>query len=108
LRGPQGYISEACRIYQERRDVLAEGLNSLGWRVAKPKATFYLWVRVPARAGKKINSIVFTQRLLRNTGIVVTPGIGLGKYGEGYIRFALTIDHKKIKQAIRRLKRFLK
>lgn len=108
LKTPQSYIDKACRLYQERRDILAEGLNSLGWLVVKPKATFYLWVKIPKPVGQKFDSISFTQRLLSKTGIVVTPGVGFGKYGEGYIRFALTINQKRIKQAVTRLKRFLR
>jgi LL-diaminopimelate aminotransferase len=106
LRGSQNHISRICRIYQDRRDILVEGLSSLGWRITKPKATFYLWAKIPDRylgTAKKHDSILFARRLLRKTGIVVTPGIGFGKYGEGYVRFALTVDKYKIKQALSRL-----
>jgi len=104
FRNSGQHIKRMCRIYQERQDVLLKGLNSLGWQVRKPKATFYLWVKIPKSAGK-LNSISFAQKLLSEAGIVVTPGVGLGKSGEGYIRFALTIGTKRIKQAIGRLKK---
>ena len=107
LRSPREHIKKMCRVYQERRDILVEGLNSLGWQVVKPKATFYLWARIPdynSPIVPKGNSIAFAQRLLKKAGIVVTPGVGLGKCGEGYIRFALTIDKKRIREAIGRLK----
>jgi len=108
LKGWQNHINKICQLYQERRDILVEGLNSLGWQVDKPKATFYLWAKIPKRAfsaAKKSNSMVFVQRLLKETGIVATPGIGFGKYGEGYVRFALTIDKEEIKEAIVRLRK---
>lgn len=107
LRSPREHIKKMCRVYQERRDILVEGLNSLGWQVVKPKATFYLWARIPdynSPIVPKGNSIAFAQRLLKKAGIVVTPGVGLGKCGEGYVRFALTIDKKRIKEAVGRLK----
>ena len=107
LRSPQEHIKKMCRVYQERRDILVKGLHSLGWQVAKPKATFYLWARIPdynSRILPRGDSIAFAQRLLKKAGIVVAPGVGLGKYGEGYVRFSLTIDKKRIKEAVRRLK----
>lgn len=100
LEGPQEHISSICRLYQERRDLLVGGLNALGWQVTLPKATFYLWVKVPA----KMKSIKFAAALLKKANIVVTPGVGFGKYGEGYIRMALTVSCERLKEAVERIK----
>ena len=89
-----------CQLYQERRDILVSGLNALGWKVNKPKATFYLWIKTPG----KVDSITFSARLLKEANIVVTPGVGFGRYGEGYIRMALTVNKERIKEALERLK----
>ena len=101
LEEPQNHIEEICQVYRERRDILVDGLNSLGWDISKPKATFYLWTEIP----KGHNSLRFCSFLLKKSGILVTPGIGFGKFGEGYIRFSLTIDKERIKEAVERLKR---
>ncbi len=101
LTGPQEHIRNMCQLYQGRRDCLVNGLRSLGWQVEPPKATFYVWFRIP----KKIDSIKFAGILLEKANIVATPGVGFGKYGEGYIRMALTVSEERIKEAIERLKR---
>jgi len=108
LEGTQQNIIDMCRIYQERRDVLIEGLNSLGWQVSRPKATFYVWLRIPQKNNtltRTANSLKFSKLLLEKADIVVTPGVGFGKYGEGYIRIALTIPQERIKEAVGRLKK---
>lgn len=101
LEGPQDHIKDMCRIYQERRDILLGGLNSLGWRVKPLKATFYVWIKVP----QKTDSIGYAKLLLEKADIVATPGVGFGKYGEGYIRMALTVPKERIQEAIERLGR---
>ncbi|MGD9014639.1 MAG: LL-diaminopimelate aminotransferase [Candidatus Omnitrophota bacterium] len=111
LRSPQNQINKICQVYQHRRDILTKGLNSLGWQINKPRATFYLWAKIPKQyrgSAKRNNSMGLARRLLKEVGIVVTPGIGFGKSGEGYVRFALTIEQQRIKQAIHRLRDFLK
>lgn len=100
LEGPQDQIRNMCELYQERRDILVSGLKSLGWQVRAPKATFYVWLNIP----KKTDSIKFSTVLLEKANIVVTPGLGFGKMGEGYIRMALTVDKERIKEALDRLK----
>ncbi len=97
LNGDDSVIEENNKIYKERRDVFVDGLNRLGFNVEKPKATFYLWVKV------NMPSIEFAKRLLDETGILVTPGVGFGKSGEGFVRIALTKDVSVIKEALRRL-----
>jgi len=101
LEGPQEHVRNMCRIYQERRDALIKGLTSLGWQVDSPKATFYVWLKVPQRIG----SIKFAADLLKSANIIVTPGVGFGKYGEGYIRMALTVSKERINEAVARLKK---
>ena len=101
LEGPQHSLRDICQMYQERRDCLVAGLNSLGWRVAAPKATFYVWIKIPVKS----NSMDFSSRLLNKADIVVTPGVGFGKNGEGYIRMALTVSRDRMNEAINRLKK---
>jgi len=103
LESPRQLIIGTRRLYQDRRDVIISGLNSLGWRVELPKATFYVWLKIP----KKTDSIKFAALLLEKANIVVTPGVGFGKYGEGFIRMALTVSREKIQEAIERLKKIL-
>jgi LL-diaminopimelate aminotransferase len=98
MTGPQDMIHALRKLYVERRDALVDGLRNIGWSVEKPKATFYVWAPVPDGSP----SVEFSLKLL-DAGIVATPGIGFGEYGEGYIRFALTVPVNTIKEAIRRL-----
>jgi LL-diaminopimelate aminotransferase len=103
LEGPQQHIQDMCRLYQQRRDVLISGLNSLGWKINPPKATFYVWLKVP----KNADSIKFSGQLLEKGNIIVTPGVGFGKHGEGYIRMALTVSCERIQEVIERLKKII-
>ena len=103
LEGPQEHIRNVCQVYQERRDALVSGLSFLSWQIKAPKATFYVWIKIPS----KVNSIKFSQLLLEKADIVATPGVGFGKYGEGYIRMALTVSKERIKEAIGRLKKII-
>jgi LL-diaminopimelate aminotransferase len=102
LTGNQEGIGEACRIYQRRRDLLVKGLQEMGVAIEKPKATFYLWVPVPPQYP---SSRDFTVHLIQNAGVVTTPGVGFGKYGEGFIRLALTVHEEKIQEVLDRLKK---
>jgi LL-diaminopimelate aminotransferase len=101
LQADDSHVQKMCRIYQARRDILVDGLNSLGWKIKKPRASFYVWAKIPR--GKQ--SIGFAGEILERANIIVTPGIGFGKYGEGYIRFALTVNEDRIKEALDRLKK---
>lgn len=94
---------ESRKIYQERRDTLISGLLGLGFDVAPPKATFYVWIPTP----KKFTSSKFTTFLLDKAGIVTTPGSGFGKAGEGYIRMALTVSKDRIMEAVNRMEKLL-
>ncbi|NHW88852.1 MAG: LL-diaminopimelate aminotransferase [Archaeoglobales archaeon] len=101
LRGDDEVIDEICRVYSERRDILVDGLNKIGLKAKKPKATFYVWCKVPMK------SIEFVKKMLESAGIVATPGVGFGSFGEGYVRFALTKEKEIIKEAVERLEKFL-
>jgi LL-diaminopimelate aminotransferase len=99
LNGPQDCVDEMRRIYEKRRDLLSEGLNRTGWKVKKPEATFYLWAKVP----EGYSSLECVEKLLEEAGILSTPGNALGHSGEGYVRFALTVDEKRIEEAVDKL-----
>src|SRR3990172_5454761 len=99
LKGPQDCVAVHCKVYQERRDVLVEGLTRLGWNVPRPRATFYVWIPVPPGQ----NSTELAKRLLSEAGIVMTPGIGFGPHGEGFIRAALTVPVDQIREAVERI-----
>ena len=94
------HIKSALKIYEERRNMLVDGLKTLGWSIDRPKATFYVWAKVPAR----YTSATFAAALLEKCDIMATPGNGFGENGEGYIRFALTVDKNRIKEAVKRIK----
>jgi LL-diaminopimelate aminotransferase len=93
-------IPEIIQTYERRRDIMLKGLREIGLEVDQPKATFYLWIQVP----RGYTSAQFAKLLLEREGIVVTPGNGFGDSGEGYIRMALTVDEKRLKEATERLK----
>jgi len=93
-------LGDRKKVYEERRDIFCKGLDEVGLRYYPPKATFYVWFETP----DGISSQDFTSKLISETGIVVTPGNGFGKYGEGYIRVSTTIDTKRILDAVERLK----
>lgn len=99
LEGPQDAIAEHNRIYQRRRDRLVEAVRAMGLRVSAPKASLYLWCKLPGGIG----SIEFAGRLLDDTGVVVTPGVGYGRNGEGYIRLSLTIPDERLEEGVRRM-----
>lgn len=101
LSGSQDSVKENTKIFEERRNVLIDGLNSLGWKLDKPKATFYMWIPVP----KGETSASFTEKLLDKCGILVVPGSGYGSAGEGYIRMAITLPKERIAIAIERMKK---
>jgi LL-diaminopimelate aminotransferase len=99
LTSSQKCVSDMNQVYKERRDALIEGLASVGLDVRSPKATFYVWAPVP----KGYTSVKFAQLLLEQAGIVATPGVGFGSSGEGYVRFALTKEVDRIKEAVGRI-----
>ncbi len=97
------FLSVIRKAYQERRDLLYDGLKEIGFSLSKPKATFYIWAKVP----RQFDSSGFVAHLLEKSGVLATPGNGFGTPGEGYVRFALTVPVERIKGAIERIRKAL-
>ncbi len=107
LEGDQTCVAEICAMYQSRRDVLCSGLNAVGWPVTPPKATMFVWARIP-EFYRAMGSVEFGKKLLAEAQVAVSPGIGFGEYGEGYVRFGLIENEHRTRQAIRNIKRMIK
>jgi alanine-synthesizing transaminase len=107
LTGPQDCVRELVEVYRRRRDVLVDGLNSVGWPAEKPKATLYVWTHIPPKYSA-LTSMEFASLLIEEAGVAVAPGTGFGEYGEGYVRFALVDNEDRIKMAVERIGKFLK
>jgi len=103
LEGPQDCVSEICAIYQKRRDVLVKGLHEAGWMVDKPKATMYIWAKIPEPYAH-LKSLEFTKKLMLEARVSVSPGIGFGEFGDDFVRFALIENEERTRQAIRGIK----
>ncbi len=102
LQSPKEIVDDIRKIYQHRIEILYQALQDLGLELEKPRATLYLWAWVGG------SSIEYAARLLEKTSIVATPGLGFGKYGEGYIRFSITQQTKRIEEAVVRLEKMAK
>jgi len=100
------FVEEIRLVYQSRRDVLVKGLNNAGWKVEAPKATMFLWAKIPSSL-RSIGSLEFSKRLLTEAKVAVSPGVGFGEYGEGYVRFSLIENEHRTRQAVRNIKKFL-
>ncbi len=110
LRGPQDCVTETVAVYKERRDALIEGLGQDGegcWKIEKPLATMFVWAPLPEK-WKALGSLEFSKRLLKEAGVAVSPGVGFGEAGEGFVRFALVENKHRIRQAVRGIRRFLR
>lgn len=94
-------------LYEKRRDVMIESFENAGWRLAKPNASMFIWGKIPEIA-RDMGSLEFAKQLLLKAGVAVSPGIGFGKYGDGYVRIALIENENRIRQAGRNIKKFLK
>ena len=90
-------------MYKERRDVLCDGLNKIGWEVEKPKATMFVWAKIPEKF--KMKSVEFSKLLLNECDVAVSPGIGFGQYGDSYVRFSLIENRQRINQAVKGIKK---
>ena len=106
LEGPQECVAEICENYRLRRNVLVEGLNRAGWPVAMPKATMFVWARIP-EAFRELGSLEFSKLLLNEAKVAVSPGIGFGEYGDGHVRFSLIENEERTRQALRGIKPML-
>jgi len=107
LNGPQDCVQETVKLYRDRRDVLVEGLNRIGWKVEKPLATMFVWAPIPD-AYRSMGSLEFSKLLLHEAKVAVSPGIGFGECGDGHVRFGLVENEHRIRQAIRGIKKALK
>ena len=107
LESDQSCVSEIRDMYQSRRDVLCEGLNQAGWAVTPPKATMFVWAKIPEPFAS-MGSLEFSKLLLDKAKVAVSPGVGFGEYGEGYVRFGLIENEHRTRQAIRGIKRVLR
>jgi alanine-synthesizing transaminase len=103
LEGPQDCVDEIRRIYQKRRDVMCAGLEAAGWPVEKPKATMFVWARIP-EAYRDLGSLEFSKKLLAQAKVAVSPGIGFGEYGDQYVRFSLIENEHRTRQAMRSIR----
>ncbi|PYM80944.1 MAG: alanine transaminase [Candidatus Rokuibacteriota bacterium] len=103
LEGDQSVVRDISEIYRKRRDVLVNGLNKQGWTVPKPKGTMFVWAPIPEEF-RTMGSLEFAKLCVQEAKVAVSPGVGFGEYGEGYVRFALVENELRIRQALRGLK----
>ncbi len=106
LEGPQECVQQICDNYRKRRDVLAEGLNNIGWHVEIPRATMFLWAPIPAQY-RSLGSLEFSRKLLTDAKVAVSPGVGFGEHGDGHVRFSLIENEERTRQALRGIKHML-
>ncbi len=106
LEGPQECVAEICDVYRRRRDVLVEGLNRSGWTVALPRATMFVWARIPEQF-HSLGSLEFSKLLLTDAKVAVSPGIGFGENGDGHVRFSLIENEERTRQALRGIRMML-
>ena len=103
LEGDQSCVEEVRLKYQKRRDILWKGLNEIGWSVECPKASMYIWAKIP-EPYRKLGSVEFSKRLLEDAKVAVSPGIGFGEYGDDHVRIALIENEFRIRQALHGIK----
>jgi len=106
LNGPQECVKEITENYKHRRDVVIESFENAGWHINKNNATMFCWAKIPEKC-QFMGSLEFSKRLLTEAKVAVSPGVGFGAYGEGYVRIALIENEKRIRQAAKNIKRFL-
>ena len=107
LEGDQQCVRDICEMYRQRRDVLCDGLNAAGWEVEKPKATMFVWAKIP-EPFREMGSLEFCKKLLADAKVAVSPGLGFGEYGDDHVRFALIENPHRTRQAIRGIKDMLR
>ena len=106
LNGPYDCVEEITETYRKRRDTLIDGLNRIGWHIEKPKATMFVWAKIPEQY-RKMGSVEFSKMLIKKARVAVSPGMGFGEYGDDYVRFALVENPHRTRQAIRGIKKIL-
>ncbi len=107
LEGPQDCVQEIAEMYRSRRDVLCDGLNAIGWKIEKPRATMFVWAPIP-EPYREMGSLEFSKLLLKEAKVAVSPGIGFGEYGDDHVRFGLIENEHRIRQAIRGIRDMFK
>ncbi|MDH5766729.1 MAG: alanine transaminase [Gammaproteobacteria bacterium] len=107
LEGPQDCVADICETYRKRRDVLCKGLNEAGWPVESPKATMFVWAKIPEQY-RALGSLEFSKKLLKEAKVAVSPGVGFGDYGDDHVRFSLIENEHRTRQAIRSIKQMFK
>jgi alanine-synthesizing transaminase len=107
LEGDQTCVAEIREMYRKRRDVLCEGLNSIGWEVTLPKATMFVWAKIPSQF-EHLGSLEFSKQLLKEARVAVSPGVGFGQYGDDHVRFALIENEHRTRQALRGIRKMFK
>ena len=107
LEGDQSCVEEIRDMYRSRRDVLCEGLNAAGWQVEKPKATMFVWAKIPDQF-QNMGSLEFSKFLLKEAKVAVSPGIGFGQFGDDHVRFSLIENEHRTRQALRGIKQMFK
>lgn len=107
LDGPQECVEEITEKYENRRDVLIQAFEEAGWKINKPNASMFVWAKIPEKA-QHLGSLEFSKQLLTEAQVAVSPGIGFGHYGDKYVRIALIENEKRIRQAAKNIKRYLK
>ena len=107
LDGPQDCVDSIRQMYKSRRDVLVDGLNNMGWKVEPPKATMFVWAKIPAEFAAR-GSLEFSMDMLEQAKVAVSPGIGFGQYGDDHVRFSLIENEHRTRQALRGIKKMLR
>jgi len=106
LNGPQDCLQNICEAYKSRRDTLITGLSRIGWNIESPKATMFVWAKIPDRY-IKMGSVEFSKLMVKEAQVAVSPGLGFGEYGDEYVRFALIENNMRINQAVRGIKKIM-
>ena len=107
LEGPQDCVRDIRNMYQARRDVLCKGLQSIGWDVAVPKATMFVWAKIPEQY-RGMGSLEFSKKLLKDAKVAASPGVGFGEYGDDHLRFSLIENEHRTRQAVRGIRDMLR
>ena len=107
LDGPQDCVDSIRQMYKSRRDVLVDGLNNMGWKVEPPKATMFVWAKIPSAFAAQ-GSLEFSMLMLEQAKVAVSPGVGFGQYGDDHVRFSLIENEHRTRQALRGIKKMLR
>ena len=107
LNSDQDVIDDIRNIYKERRDILIDSFSNAGWDIPIPKATMFAWSPIPEKFNK-LTSLEFSKLLLEEADIAVSPGLGFGEYGEGFVRLSMVENEQRIRQAARNLRKIIK